>query len=61
MDNDIRHKESGPFVRLQHRRVIQAYTQESGQLKFSVKLAPYKAQLNLEGVGLGVFMGTQGL
>lgn len=31
---NVRSKESGPFTRLQHRRCVQCYTQESGMVSF---------------------------
>lgn len=53
----VMHKELGPFVSLQHRRLFQAYTQESDQLKFNTKLAPDKDQRNSGEVRLRTLVG----
>lgn len=53
----LRRKESGPSVKLQHRRFIEAHAQDSCQLKISTKLVPDKAQWNSGRAGLELLVG----
>lgn len=51
---NVSHKESGPYIKLQFRKDgLFLYTQESGQLTFSIKLAPDKGPWNSGGVRFG--------